>query len=124
MEPEVPPQIVVRSTTSLLVVYGFADASGSGFGNSIVIHGEIRYRIGTWGSDENQNSSNWRELENLVQSMEKAGKQGWLTGATVLLATDNEVAERAIYKGNSSDEKLFGLVVRMKKTRTTFLVVN
>ena len=115
MEPEIPPQILVRSKNSLLVVYGFADASGSGFGSSILIHGEVRYRIGTWGSDENDNSSNWRELGNLVESMEKAGKQGWLSGATVLLATDNEVAERALYKGNSSDEKLFGLVVRMKK---------
>ena len=115
MEPEIPPQIVVRSTTSLLVVYGFADASGSGFGNSLLIRGEVRYRIGVWGSDEKLNSSNWRELENLVQSMEKAGRQGWLSGTIVMLATDNEVAERALYKGNSSDEKLFGLVVRMRK---------
>ena len=115
MKPKTPPQIIVRSTTSLLVVYGFADASGSGFGNSLLIQGEVRYRIGVWGSDESKNSSNWRELENLVQSMEKIGKQGWLAGTIVMLATDNEVAERAFYKGNSSDEKLFELVVRMKK---------
>ena len=48
MEPEIPPQIVVRSKKSLLVIYGFADTLGSGFGNSILIHGEVRYRIGTW----------------------------------------------------------------------------
>ena len=66
MESEIPPQIVVRSTTLLLVVYGFADASGSGFGNSLLIQGEVRYRIGVWGSDDKHNSSNWRELENLV----------------------------------------------------------
>ena len=47
--------------------------------------------------------------------MEKAGKQGWLAGTTVMLATDNKVAERALYKGNSSDQKLFKLVVRMRK---------
>ena len=115
MSPEIPPQITVRAITSVFVVYGFADASGSGFGNSLLIHGEVRYRIGIWGSDEKQNSSNWRELANLVESMEKAGKRGWLTGNVVMLATDNEVAERALYKGNSSDEKLFSLVVRMRK---------
>ena len=114
MSPDIPPHITVRAMTSIFVVYGFADASGSGFGNSLLIHGEVRYRIGVWSSEEKQNSSNWRELENLVESMEKAGKQGWLEGTTVLLATDNEVAERALYKGNSSDEKLFELVVRMK----------
>ena len=43
--------------------------------------------------------------------MEDAGSKGWLMGATVLFATDNEVAERAIYKGNSTDLKLFNLVV-------------
>ena len=58
MKPELPPQIIVRATILLLVVYGFADASGSGFGNSILIHREVRYRIGTWGADEDQNSSN------------------------------------------------------------------
>ena len=46
--------------------------------------------------------------------MEDAGKKGWLKGATVLLATDNEVAERDIYKGNSTDLKLFNLVVRIR----------
>ena len=49
MESEIPPQIVVRSTTSLLVVYVFGDASGSGFGNSLLIQGQVQYRIGFWG---------------------------------------------------------------------------
>ena len=47
--------------------------------------------------------------------MEDAGNKGWLWDATVILATDNEVAERALYKGNSSDLKLFELVVRLRK---------
>ena len=31
------------------------------------------------------------------------------------MATDNVIVERAIYKGNSSSEKLFDLVLRFKK---------
>ena len=36
---------------------------------------------------------------------------GWLTGATVVLDTDNTVVEVVIYKGNSSSKRLFDLVV-------------
>ena len=120
MKEENPPEVVVRSSNSILIIYGYADASRGGFGNSLLIKGELKYRIGTWVSDEGGNLSNWRELENLVSSMEDAGKKGWLWGATVLLATDNEVAERALYKGNSTDLKLFYLVVRLKKLELIF----
>ena len=38
-----------------------------------------------------------------------------LTRSTVLLATGNSVVEVALYKGNLSSEKLFDVVVRLKK---------
>ena len=37
-----------------------------------------------------------------------------------MLDTDNEVSERALYKGKSLDKKLFGLVVRMKKLKLDY----
>ena len=46
--------------------------------------------------------------------VERAGEKGWLKGATVLLATDNEVVEVATYKGNSTSKKLYNLVLRLK----------
>ena len=46
--------------------------------------------------------------------MEEAGKKGWLQGAVVILATDNSVVKRALYKGNSTSKKLFDLVLRFK----------
>ena len=55
------------------------------------------------------------KFKNLVCSVEEAGEKGMLTGSTVLLATDNSVVEAALYKGNSSSEKLFDLVVRLRK---------
>ena len=105
----------MRTTTTILLVYGYADALGIGFGSSLLIHGDVRYCIGTWDPEEGGNSSNWRELENLVSNMEDAGEKGWLWCASLVMATDNEVAEWALYKGNSSDKKLFGLVVRLRK---------
>jgi len=109
-----PPVVKVRSTKCLVVVYGFVDASGSGFGSTLLVKGNIQYRIGTWSSLEDENSSNWREFENLVCEIERAGMKGWLEDSTLLLATDNQTVEACLYKGNSSSEKLFDLVVRVK----------
>ena len=36
------------------------------------------------------------------------------------MATDNIIVERAIYKGDSSSEKLFDLVLRFKKLEITY----
>ena len=67
---ELPYIVTVRSTTYQVVVYGFVDASGSGFGSTMLVKGNIEYRIGTWSSAEDVNSSNLREFENLVCEME------------------------------------------------------
>ena len=39
MEMDIPPQVVVRATNALMLVYGYVDASGSGFGESLLIKG-------------------------------------------------------------------------------------
>ena len=59
--------------------------------------------------------SNWKEFENVVDGLELEGADGLLFGASVFLATDNTTVEGCLYKGNSTSEKLFDLVVRMKK---------
>ena len=61
-----PPIFIVRSTKCMILIYGFADTSGSGFGSTILADNQIHYRIGTWSSSEDKNLSNWREFENLV----------------------------------------------------------
>ena len=40
--------------------------------------------------------------------------KGWLNNSNIILATDNQVMESALYKGNSSPTKLYDLVVRLK----------
>ena len=113
-EEELPPIVTVRSTTCQVIVYGFVDASGSGFGSTLLVKGHIEYRIGTWSSKEDTNTSNWREFENLVCEVEQAGLKGGLKDSTVIIATDNQVVESTLYEGNSSSIKLYNLVVRMK----------
>ena len=114
LREETPAEVTVQSNKGLILIYGYVNASGGGFGESLLIKNHAHYRIGTWGKDEEDNSSNWREFENVVVGMEDAGKKGWLLGAVVLLATDNEVVERALYKGNSSSKIIFNLVLRLK----------
>ena len=53
-----PPAITARITSSVLLIYGHVDASGGGFGESLLIRDKIHYQIGTWGRDEETNSSN------------------------------------------------------------------
>lgn len=110
-----PPKIIVRTKKFFLLIYGFVDAAKSGFGDTYDLGDKLTYRIGVWGSDNEEESSNWREFENLVESLEEQARKGNLKNSIVILATDNQVTEMCIYKGNSSSEKLFELIVRLKE---------
>jgi hypothetical protein len=58
-----PAVQTIRPSGWIDVWYGFGDASGSGFGGSIaLLPGRISYRVGVWGSDTEDSSSNNREL--------------------------------------------------------------
>jgi hypothetical protein len=105
------------------VVYGFGDASGSGFGSSLEIDGEISYRHGQWNEDHQEKSSNFRELANIVYALEQAHEQGVLNATEVFLFTDNTTAEGAFFKGTSKWEHLFALVVRLYRLQMSGDVV-
>ena len=109
-----PPTIVLRSLRVFLIIYGFGDASGKGFGSTFSRGEDISYRIGTWGEDESDESSNWREFTNVVESLEEEAEGGRLNNTAVYFFTDNSTAEAAIYKGTSKSRKLLGLVIRLK----------
>ena len=78
-----PLEVMERSNKGLILTYGYLDASRGGFGELLLIINHIHYWIGTWGTDKEDNSSNWREFENLVSGMEEAGKKGLLQGAVL-----------------------------------------
>ena len=111
---ETPPLRLVRGKSVWEAVYGFGDASGKGFGGSWEDRNKIHYRLGSWGSDGDGTSSNFRELKNLVQTLDEMGLKGHLTGREVFLFTDNSTAERAFYKGTSSSELLLLLVLEAR----------
>jgi hypothetical protein len=61
-----------------------------------------------------EESSNYRELRNLVESLREFLEENDLRGVEVFLFTDNSTAEAAYWKGNSSSRKLFELMLELK----------
>ena len=86
---------------------------GLGFGSFWLTGGEIKYRYGIWGLSGEDTSSNYRELRNLVDSLERSGLEGELTGKEIFMFTDNSTAESVAAKGSSTSPLLFELVTRL-----------
>ena len=129
-----PPLRMGRMNTHARVMYGFGDASRHGFGASIELSDKsIFWRFGQWRLEEEfqalapangvsimeERSSNYRELRNLVEVLESAFKEGMLQDREIFMFTDNSTAEAAFFKGTSSSELLFELVLRLRKLEMT-----
>ena len=110
-----PTRIPCRVRKTGWVAYGIGDASGDGFGAAIHLEDGLHFRYGQWASSISEKSSNYRELRNLVDTLEGLCANGKLKGCELFLFTDNLVAEYAYYKGSSSSRMLFDLVLRMRK---------
>lgn len=120
LEVDTPPIINDRCAVIQVVRYGFGDASGTGFGSTIETSKGLKYRVGVWGSDEEAESSNYKELENVVTTIEDEASSGNLKGSALFFFTDNSTVEAALFKGNSSSRKLFNLVVRFRRIQLEF----
>ena len=118
-EGSVPPNGNVRPTCSALALYGFADASGKGFGSTLFLGGRIHFRHGQWVDAYDDESSNYRELDILITAIEEAYHDGLLANVELFMFTDTTTAESAFYKGTSSSESLFHLVLRLRKLQMT-----
>jgi hypothetical protein len=96
-------------------MYGFVDASRSGFDSTVMLKGGIRYQIGTWGPEEDE-TSNFREFENvLVAALREEEAEGHLDKALIFMCMDNSTVESAIVKGNPMSEKLFALALEVQQ---------
>jgi hypothetical protein len=96
--------------------YGFGEASGLGFGATIQIGDSIWYEYGQWSEEVvEERSSNWRDLTNLVEFLERLVKEHKLGGSEIFIFTDNDTSEAAFWKGTSSSPLLFDLVLRLRK---------
>jgi len=123
MESESPAEIVLRVSRILFVLYGFADASGTGFGSSLKISEGLSYRIGVWNEAEASETSNYREFTNVIEALEEEGASGRLADCMVFFCTDNSTVEAALYKGTSSSRKLLDLVIRYHQLQSKYGIV-
>lgn len=105
----------VRRGKPCIAIYGFGDASGAGFGATID-RPDIGLvgRFGLWGRDAEDESSNYRELRNLVETVENEARSGVLEGNEMWLFTDNSTAESCFTRGDSKSLKLHELVLRLR----------
>ncbi len=65
-----PPERVIHSSSVMVAIYGFSDASGAGFGSTITSSTGDQDQNGIWGDDLGASSSNYRELFNLTEAAE------------------------------------------------------
>jgi hypothetical protein len=84
---------------------------------------DVIYRVGVWGADVESESSNYRELANLVEDTEAEAEAGRLPESELFLFTDNSTAESAFYKGSSSSKKLHSLVLRLQKLAMDYSII-
>ena len=74
------------------------------------VGGGIRFRIGLWTMEEEEESSNYKELKNLVDMVEGEATGGRLCDCKFFLFTDNSTAESCFYRGNSKSRNLHALI--------------
>jgi hypothetical protein len=124
---ELPPLRVVRPSQVVQVYYGFGDASGEQFGTTISQNYNckarltkatksgtgVRFWIGLWTPEEEEESSNYKELRNLVDTVKEETEAGWLRNCKFFFFTDNSTAERCFYGRTSKSRHLHGLVLKL-----------
>jgi hypothetical protein len=119
-DADTPRMRCVRSKRTLTAYYGFGDASSAGFGSTVARPDGLYGRFGIWGKDAEDQSSNYRELRNLVETVEEEALDGYLTGGEFWLFTDNTTAEGCFFRGGSSSKLLHELVLRLRKVELEY----
>ena len=101
---EKPRYRVVRGRVVMTAYYGFGDASSGGVGATIQRPDGIHGRFGLWGRDVDDASSNFRELFNLVETVEEEAGAGHLRHTELWLFTESTTAESCFVKGSSTSK--------------------
>ena len=106
MKGDEPTRIPFRVKKTEWVAYRIGDASGDWFGVAIHLGDDMQFRYGQWDTAISDNSSNYRALCNLVDTLEGLCEYRKLKGCELFLFTDNLVAEYVYHKGSSSSRML------------------
>ncbi len=131
---DLPPLHVVRPAHVVHVYYGFGDASGKQFGATLSESYSCRqqlsnprqdscgicFRVGLWMAEEEEESSNYKELKNLVDTVLEEAGAGRLRDCKFFLFTDNSTVEGCFYCGNSKSCHLHALVLLLQTLEMTY----
>jgi hypothetical protein len=110
-----PPLRAVRCWESGTFLYGFGDASGAAFGASVQVADTIKYQYRQWiAIVMEEDTFNWRELANLVAFVRELVESGKYNGFKLFVFTDNSTAENAFWKGTSTLQQLYELVLEFR----------
>lgn len=94
-----PPHWFIRASHKSVEVYGFSDASSAGFGSTLVRpDGATRFWHDLSGNNLEDASFNYRELHNLVKSIEEGIQSSELQGLESFVFTDNATAVRFLQR--------------------------
>jgi hypothetical protein len=106
-------------------MFGFGDASGRRFGLTFQMKAGclIHVCIGVWSCNESEESSNWREFTNVVETLEEEGQAGNLENCEIYFITDNSTVESVLHNGTSSSLKLLELVIRFSVVQSNYSVI-
>ena len=108
-------RIPIRVKRSGWVGYEMGNASGDGFGAIFYIDRVLLCIYRQCSGSISEVSSNYNEFRNLVEVMEEHIRIGKLRDCEVFLLIDNLVVESSFYKGCSSSEMLFNLILSLRK---------
>jgi hypothetical protein len=120
----IPTRRCVRPTHSAVCYYRFADASGSGFGSCLFINNHVHFREGQWSTDAAAETSNFRELSNVIHAIESAVHGSLLHDAELFLFTDNMLVESAFHRSTTTSKRLFPLILRLHKLQMESLFIH
>ena len=121
---EAPAEQFCRAEGTVTAMYLWGDASGASFG-SLIHEKEIEYEAAEWAGDHQEESSNWREANNLTTREEVMGRQGRLHRRELIIVTDNDTFEKAYYKGHSKSPKLNSIIFRLHQiARVTGAIIH
>jgi hypothetical protein len=111
---EEPPTQRYRGEKLATVLYLLGDASGHGFGSINVDGDKIEWQTGVCSEAWKEESSNYREANNITTRLEELAKGKSLSGVEIFLITDNMVFEGCFGKGHSTAEKLTDIILRLR----------
>ncbi len=110
-----PAKRCIRSIWAHTACYGFGDASTAGFGLTVKCPGGIHGCFGLWGQDKEDSSSNYRELRNLVETVEEEAGAEHLTHSELWIFSNNSTAKSCFFRGGLSSKLLHKLVLQLCK---------